>query len=393
MKYNISDILENSNVEETEEFIDNIRINYNETIAQKIKERVITEEKEQRNKHSKISRFSLKTIIAFAAVFAIILCSITAGAAINFKMDKTFSKVFNDKNIDLNTIASDVNIVSEYNGYKFKLTQVICDGRAMYCAFDCPTENGEMLVPEDVEITINGKTPYHYSCIPYVFNRVCYLIFINADDNHIKSNSQINIKVNRIIYNYDMNRDDIAEKLLATGKVTKEEIEEALKDESKIYKMADEILYEKPVYSVDEESLDESREWPSIDGEWSFEFNTSNADVIRTIDADKVYPYDDDTYIEISPLGAYVISSKPRIASYGYENVFCIEMKDGTVYTDKDTAKVENGYHDGVHSFGHYDAEKNYGRTIANLFLSEFINPDNVKSVTYQGVLLYEEKA
>lgn len=30
---------------------------------------------------------------------------------------------------------------------------------------------------------------------------------------------------------------------------------------------------------------------------------------------------------------------------------------------------------------------------ITDLFLSEFIDPNNVKSVTYQGVLLYEEKA
>ncbi len=47
-----------------------------------------------------------------------------------------------------------------------EITQVICDGRTMYCAFDCPTENGEMLVPSneaDVNITINGKTPYRYS--------------------------------------------------------------------------------------------------------------------------------------------------------------------------------------------------------------------------------------
>lgn len=389
MKYNLSDILNDIDVEETETIIDNIKINYNKTIAQRIKERVITEEENKKDKHSKAKRLSFKTIIAFAAVFAIMLCSITAGAAIHFKMDKTFSRVFNSKNIDLNTIASDVNIVSEYNGYEFKLTQFICDGRTIYCAFDCPTENGEMLVPMEADITINGKTLYRYSYIPYVFNRVCYLIFTNGDDEHIKSNSKIKIDVHKINRNYDLNREDIAEKLLATGKVTKEEIEEALKDEFKIYKMADEILYEEPVYFVDEESLDESKEWPSIEGKWSFEFNTSNADVIRTIDADKVYPYDNDTYIEISPLGVYVIRSKSSmgIPVFNYENIFCIEMKDGTVYTDKDTVKIENGYHDGVHSFGNSDEE------IINLFLSEFIDPDNVKSVTYEGVLLYEEKA
>lgn len=125
MKYNLSDILENSNAEETEEFIDNIKINYNETIAQKIKKRVIDGESEQSNKQSKVKHFSLKTMIAFAAVVAIILCSITAGAAIRFKMGNTFSRVFNGKNIDLNSIAADVNVASEYNGYKFEITQCI----------------------------------------------------------------------------------------------------------------------------------------------------------------------------------------------------------------------------------------------------------------------------
>ena len=216
MKYNLSDILENSNAEETEEFIDNIKINYNETIAQKIKKRVIDGESEQSNKQSKVKHFSLKTMIAFAAVVAIILCSITAGAAIHFKMGNTFSRVFNGKNIDLNSIAADVNVASEYNGYKFEITQVICDGRTMYCAFNCPSENGEMLVPDngDVNLTINGKRPNSYSCGFYTFNRICYLKFTNCDEAHIKSNSKIYLDFNKINYNYDVNRTDIAERLL-----------------------------------------------------------------------------------------------------------------------------------------------------------------------------------
>ncbi|GFI71170.1 hypothetical protein IMSAG250_00361 [Clostridiales bacterium] len=216
MKYNLSDILENSNAEETEEFIDNIKINYNETIAQKIKKRVIDGESEQSNKQSKVKHFSLKTMIAFAAVVAIILCSITAGAAIHFKMSNTFSRVFNGKNIDLNSIAADVNVASEYNGYKFEITQVICDGRTMYCAFNCPSENGEMLVPDngDVNLTINGKRSNSYSFGFYTFNGICYLKFTNCDEAHIKSNSKIHFDFNKINYNYDVNRTDIAERLL-----------------------------------------------------------------------------------------------------------------------------------------------------------------------------------
>ena len=380
MKYNLSDILNDINVEETEAIVDNIKINYNETIAQKIKERVITEE-EQGSRRTKIGRFSLKTIIAFAAVVAIVLCSITAGAAINFKMDKTFSRVFNGENIDLNTIASDVNVVSEYNGYAFKLTQVICDGRTMYCAFDCPTENGEMLIPGEADITINGKTPYRFSSGIYFFNRICYLTFTTDDDNHIKSNSKIKIDFNQIEYNYDMNRDDVAEKLLETGKATKAEVDEALNSENDlaIYELADARLDRTPV---------------SIDGEWSFEFKVGDTNVIKTIDADKVYPYDENNYIEISPLGVYIFSFNPRtMPAMDYEHIFCIEMKDGTVYTDRDTVEVENGYHDGVVTSGYSDFEKDEHLYYTHLALAEFINPDEVKSVSLYDTVIYEAQS
>ncbi len=380
MKYNLSDILENANAEETEAFIDYIKINYNENIAQKIKERVIPEEAGQSSKHPLFKRFSLKTIIAFAAVVAIILCSITAGAAINFKMDKTFARVFGSKGVDLNAIASDVSIVSEDNGYKFELNQVICDGRTIYCSFDCPMENGEMLVPKgngDVNITINGKRPNSYSCGFYVFNRICYLIFNNLDDTHIKSHSKIQLDFNTIEYNYDMNRTDIAEKLLESGKATEEEIAEALKDEFEIYEMADERLDRTPV---------------AINGKWNFSFHVGDTDVIRTIDADRVYPYDEKNYIEISPLGVYIFSFNPySMPSMDYEYIFCIKMKDGTVYTDKDTVEVENGYHDGVSTSGYSDWETNEHRNFTHFALAEFINPDEVKSVSFYDKVLYQE--
>ncbi len=59
--------------------------------------RVIDGESEQSNKQSKVKHFSLKTMIAFAAVVAIILCSITAGAAIHFKMGNTFQEYLTEK--------------------------------------------------------------------------------------------------------------------------------------------------------------------------------------------------------------------------------------------------------------------------------------------------------
>ncbi|MCI9642015.1 MAG: DUF4179 domain-containing protein [Eubacterium sp.] len=382
MKYNLSDILENSNAEETEEFIDNIKINYNETIAQKIKKRVIDGESEQSNKQSKVKHFSLKTMIAFAAVVAIILCSITAGAAIHFKMGNTFSRVFNGKNIDLNSIAADVNVASEYNGYKFEITQVICDGRTMYCAFNCPSENGEMLVPDngDVNLTINGKRPNSYSCGFYTFNRICYLKFTNCDEAHIKSNSKIHLDFNKIDNNRVLNREDVAEKLLETGKATQAEVDEALNNSEN-----DLAIYELADARLDNTSV-------SVDGEWSFEFEVGNTNVIRTIDADKVYPYDENNYIEISPLGAYVFSFNPyTMPPIDFEHIFYIEMKDGTVYTEKDTVEVENGYHDGVSTSGYSDWETNEHRTFTHFALAEFINPDEVKLVSFYDKVLYQE--
>ena len=381
MKYNLSDILNDIDVQETEAIIDTIKIDYNETIAQRIKEKVITEE-EKGSKHSKLKRLSFKTIIAFAAVVAIILCSITAGAAINFDLNKTFSRVFNGKNIDLNAIASDVNVVSEYNGYAFKLTQVICDGRTIYCAFDCPTENGEMLVPSngaDVNITINGKEPNSYSNGFHVFNEICYLEFKTCEEEHIKSNSKIHLDFNKIDNNRILNREDVAEKLLESGKATQAEVDEALNNSENdlaIYELADARLENTPV---------------SVDGEWSFDFKVGDTDVIRTIDADKVYPYDENNYIEISPLGVHVLSFNPyTMPPMDYEHIFYIEMQDGTIYTEKDTVEIENGYHDGVSSFGYSDYEKNEYRFFTYLALAEFINPDEVKSVSYYDTVIYE---
>ncbi|MDE5995983.1 MAG: hypothetical protein K2G56_03605, partial [Eubacterium sp.] len=141
------------------------------------------------------------------------------------------------------------------------------------------------------------------------------------------------------------------------------------------------------IYDLAEERL--NRTPVSIDGEWNFEFKVDNTNVIKKIEADKVYPYDEDNYIEISPLGVYVFNSNTMI-SMDSERIFCIEMKDGTVYTDKDTVEIENGYHDGVHGFGYYDWETGKGNEGTLLFLSEFINPDDVKSVSYYDTVIYE---
>ncbi|MDE7124023.1 MAG: hypothetical protein K2N83_00850, partial [Eubacterium sp.] len=96
----------------------------------------------------------------------------------------------------------------------------------------------------------------------------------------------------------------------------------------------------------------------------------------------------------ISPLGVYIISFNPyTMPPIDYEHVFCIEMKDGTVYTEKDTVEVENGYHDGVVTSGYSDFEKDEHRNFTFLALAEFINPDEVKSVSFYDTVIYEAQS
>ncbi|MDE6110402.1 MAG: DUF4179 domain-containing protein, partial [Eubacterium sp.] len=158
MKYNLSDILNDINVEETEAIVDHIKINYNETIAQRIKERVITEEENKKDKHSKAKRISFKTIIAFAAVFLILLTSVTVGATAYFVPDSNIVKFLNFTDAtDLSTMGQDVNCVSESNGYEIKLTQVIGDNTTIYLVFESPKVDGYTIHPEfGVELHING---------------------------------------------------------------------------------------------------------------------------------------------------------------------------------------------------------------------------------------------
>ena len=72
------------------------------------------------------------------------------------------------------------------------------------------------------------KTLYRYSNGFILSTKFAYLIFTTDDDNHIKSNSKIHLDFNKIDNNRVLNREDVAEKLLETGKATQAEVDEAL---------------------------------------------------------------------------------------------------------------------------------------------------------------------
>ena len=90
MKYNISDAFENLEIEETEKIVNSIKVNYNDEFTEKIRQRVVyNSEKTADNGIHKKKKFSIKSVVAFAAAFVILLCGITAGAGMYFEPNST----------------------------------------------------------------------------------------------------------------------------------------------------------------------------------------------------------------------------------------------------------------------------------------------------------------
>ncbi|MDE6722946.1 MAG: DUF4179 domain-containing protein, partial [Eubacterium sp.] len=308
MKYNLSDILNDMDVRETEAIIDNIKINYNETIAQKIKERVITEEEHTKEKHNKAKRLSFKTILAFAAVFLILLTSVTVGATAYFVPDSSIAHFFNfSDTTDLSTIGQDVNCVSESNGYELKLTQVISDNSTMYLGFEGPVVDGYTLLPDfdKATLSINGFDIRYFSQGESHDNGLFYVAYNGVQ--HLFNNSKIKVDFNSLYY-YDDDK----------GKET------------------------------------------YFDGHWSFEFNYKRVDVQKKVDTNGFYSYMGNTYeitdCVLSPLGIYIKGketdsfSLEKIKETAKEQIqndtsdFRIELKDGTVYTGKDTEQMDGSF-------------------------------------------------
>lgn len=137
-----------------------------------------------------------------------------------------------------------------------------------------------------------------------------------------------------------------------------------------------------------------------VDGNWSFEFRYKRVDVQRKIAPGGVYSRYGNTYeiidFVLSPLGIYIqgegISSEnlsPEQLEKAVKDQMMssssdirIEMKDGTVYTNKDTEAIWSG-------FG-YDSEKEQVNSDLEVYFTNIINLDDIETIIIGSYVVYE---
>lgn len=375
MKYNISDAFENLEIEETEKIVNSIKVNYNDEFTEKIRQRVVYNlEKTADNSIHKKKRFSIKSVIAFAAAFVILLCGITAGAGTYFEPNSTLNKIFHFKNDSELTdgFGWNVDSVSESNGYELRLTQVMSDNTTLYIAFDCPKEDKTVWIPNQPEICIkfdgeeltNGS--YNYFCKEDSF----VLVVTNYDA--IRDNTKVEIEFDKLGSYFACNTDEIIEIFKSQGH-TDEEI-------------ADLIHY-------NEYGLAYALELPieTVDGNWNFEFNTIETNVKKEFEYDGfVYKQYHTSPIkitkaEISPLAVYLelAETDGEVPSDISEEGLVIEMKDGTVYTSNDDSLQEGT----VMSWHGTEGGKLNGNM--DMYFKNIIDTDDVKTISLAGTVIY----
>lgn len=375
MKYNISDAFENLEIEEAEKIVNDIKVNYNDAFTEKIRQRVVYNSVQTAdNGIRKKKRFPIKSVIAFAAAFVILLCGITAGAGMYFEPTGSFSNIFRFQNdSELNDgLGWNVDSVSESNGYELRLTQVMSDNTTLYIAFDCPKEDKTVWIPNQSEICIkfdgeeltNGS--YNYFCKEDSF----VLVVTNYDA--IRDNTKVEIEFDKLGSYFACNTDEIIEIFKSQGH-TDEEI-------------ADLIHY-------NEYGLAYALELPieTVDGNWSFEFDTIETNVKKEFEFDGfVYKQHHTSPIkitkaEISPLAVYLelAEADGEVPSDISEEGLVIEMKDGTVYTSNDDSLQEGT----VMSWHGTDGGKLNGNM--DMYFKNIINTDDVKTISLAGTVIY----
>lgn len=375
MKYNISDAFENLEIEETEKIVNSIKVNYNDEFTEKIRQRVVyNSEKTADNGIHKKKRFSVKSVIAFAAAFVILLCGITAGAGTYFEPNSTLNKIFHFKNDSELTdgFGWNVDSVSESNGYELRLTQVMSDNTTLYIAFDCPKEDKTVWIPNQPEICIkfdgeeltNGS--YNYFCKEDSF----VLVVTNYDE--IRDNTKVEIEFDKLGSFFAGNTEEITEILKSQGHSDEE--------------IADLIHY-------NEYGLAYALELPieTVDGNWNFEFNTIETNVKKEFEYDGfVYKQHHTSPIkitkaEISPLAVYLelAEADGEVPSDISEEGLVIEMKDGTVYTSNDDSLQEGT----VMSWHGTDSGKLNGNM--DMYFKNIINTDDVKTISFGDTVIY----
>lgn len=374
MKYNLSDVFENLEIEETEKIVDKIKADYDDEFTEKIRQKVVYKSDNNNNVISKKKRFSIKSLIAAAAAVVIVLCSITAGAGMYFEPKGSFNKIFSFKNSDdlLDGIGWNVDCVCESNGYELRLTQVMSDNKTLYIAFDCPKEDKTVWLPNQPELCIkfNGKEltngSYNWFCKEDSF------IFAVTNYDLIRDNTKVEIEFTKLSSYFSGNTEEITALLKEQGHSDEE--------------IADLVKY-------NEYGLGYALELPieTVDGNWHFEFNT-----IET-DAQKDFEYDGLVYLPhhsspikitksaVSPLAVYLEFAEvdgevpPDISDEG----LVIEMKDGTVYTSNDDSLEEAT----TSSWHGTDGGKLHGNM--DMYFKNIINTDDIKSISLGGIVIY----
>lgn len=358
MKINMFQIFDNLDLKNTDKFIaDNFQTDYDADLTERVKSDTLSRlgfsTDKQKSKSVRKRVFSFKRIIAVAAAFVILCCTFSVGATVYFKPDSALAEhfTFNEK-VDLSTLGQDVNVTSTSSGYSITLKQVLSDNSTMHAVFECPQEDGKILVPGTIDILINGR---HYfdgygqsTCISK--DNTCSVIFHGL--RNIKNNDRITFEVTSAAY-YD--------------------------NKSK-------------QYCVDDD----------VEGNWNFEFKALRAKVKTQIAPMSTIKASDSEYeikkFTVSPLGIHIDykqingtssdvtvginGDQTELTSKG-EAFFVVEMKDGTVYSDLvgnncfdssigGTAEVGSPY------TGHID-----------ITFKTVINVEDIKSITLDKNLIY----
>lgn len=375
MKYNISDAFENLEIEETEKIVNSIKVNYNDEFTEKIRQRVVyNSEKTADNGIHKKKRFSVKSVIAFAAAFVILLCGITAGAGTYFEPNSTLNKIFHFKNDSELTdgFGWNVDSVCESNGYELRLTQVMSDNTTLYIAFDCPKEDKTVWLPNQSEtrVKFNGREltngSYNWFC-----KEDSFILVVTNYDN-IKNNTKVEIEFDKLGSYFAGDTDEITDILKSQGH-TDEEIEDLVSHNE--YWLA--YALELPIETVD--------------GNWSFEFDTIETNVKKEFEYDG-FVYEQYhtspikiTKAEISPLAVYLelAETDGEVPSDISEEGLVIEMKDGTVYTSNDDSLQEGT----VMSWHGTEGGKLNGNM--DMYFKNIIDTDDVKTISLAGTVIY----
>lgn len=375
MKFKMSDAFENFEVEEAEKMINCIKVTYNDDFTEKIRQRVVYNEEEKAgNSFNKRKRMSIKSIIAIAAAVVVFLCSITVGAGMHFEPKSSFNKIFTFKNEGdlIDGIGWNVDSVCESNGYALRLTQVMSDNTTFYIAFDCPKENKTMWIPDHsgLRITFDGKEMADYTYFSKEDGFV--LVVTNRDKDAVKNNTKVKIEIGKLGSYFAGDTDEITEILKAQG-YSDDEIEDLV--------------------THNEYGLAYALELPqdTVEGNWSFEFNTIETDVKKAFEYDGlVYAAYHSRPIEItkadiSPLAVHLEFKETdgEVPADISEESLVIEMKDGTVYTD-----YKDSLSEGAVSSWHGETDGKLSG-IMNMYFKNIIDTDEVKTISFGGTVIY----